>query len=110
MSEVAFIIVIGFFILLGTASIVVGIIILEKQTIKLIRRTYYMNVKPNDIKAYTKAIGIGTIGLGISCLGTGLLFIVNMIPIGLVFFIICFLLSNIVFFIGQKKYNNKNHS
>ena len=50
--------------LVGIILIVLGLITWKKQKISILHEYHYKNVKPEDIPAYTKAMGIGEIVIG----------------------------------------------
>ncbi|MBQ7064968.1 MAG: DUF3784 domain-containing protein [Firmicutes bacterium] len=97
---------VGFLIelIVGLSIIALGLLIWLKQKVNLLHDYHYQHVKPEDIPAYAKVIGIGLsiIGLGICVTGFLNLFESRQWWIPLV---VGFIAGIIVMHRGQKKYN-----
>ena len=59
--------------LVGSACIILGLLLWKKQMVKLLHDYHYKNVLKKDIPAYTKQVGIGLILIGAGILVTGVL-------------------------------------
>ncbi len=57
----------------GLACVILGLVLWKKQKISLLHEYHYSNVKPEDIAAYTRQMGIGLILIGCGILLTGVL-------------------------------------
>ena len=52
------------FIAVGLVLIALGILVWKKQMLRILHEGHYRNVKPEDIPAYTRSMGIGQIVIG----------------------------------------------
>ena len=95
------------FTLIGAILVIIGLILWKKQKISLIHDYHYTKVKDEDVKSYTKAMGKATIGIGLSTMLMGILEIISYIPsyMGGLIFIIGLIVSGVMFYRAQKKYN-----
>jgi hypothetical protein len=95
------------FTLIGAILVIIGLILWKKQKISLIHDYHYTKVKTEDIKPYTKAMGKATIATGLSTMLMGALEMITYIPsyMGGLIFIIGLIVSGIMFYMAQKKYN-----
>ena len=84
--------------------IVFGLLIWVGRKVSLLHSYHYKNVKKEDMRAYTRLIGIALIliGLGIAVTGVLNLFYISLwwIPV-----LVGFVAGLTVFIIAQKKYN-----
>ncbi|MFT9078065.1 hypothetical protein [Ethanoligenens sp.] len=93
----------AFFIVLGVLVVVLGIVIWKKQKLEWINPHY--NVKFQDIGDFTRISGFSTIGMGFSMLISGVLWLSQLVGIGIIVFVICIALSLAMFIAAQIKYN-----
>ena len=89
--------------IIGVSVILLGVSIWKKQLIQFVGS--HSNVRKKDVKAFTEAIGICTVGFGSSLLLLGISWIMNAIPTGYLLFSLCFILSIVFYFRVQKRYN-----
>lgn len=82
-------------LILGLLVAILGIYIWTKQAVQFVSR--HANVKDSDVKAFTKLNGISAIGLGISLILLGVFNYLDRMNIGLIVFMICFVISMMVF-------------
>ena len=89
----------------GLIVAVLGIVIWERQLVRYI--SVHSHVHKQDIKAFTKTVGQSTIGFGISIFCMGLFWAMDQMLIGFIAFAICFIVSLVIYFKAQKKYNRE---
>lgn len=83
----------------------VALIVWKKREITWV--SMHSNIKNEDIEAFTKAIGQGTIGTGILVFCMGIFWAIDFIPMGIIVFAICFIVLFTIYFKAQKKYNGR---
>lgn len=91
--------------IIGLLTVVLGIFIWKKKLVSLV--SMHSEVKEKDIEAFTKVVGQSTIGFGIAIIFMGLFFVINRILLGFIIFAICMIVSLVIYFIAQNKYNNR---
>lgn len=91
--------------LIGLLCIGLGLLVWLKRKITLVNESQRQFVKPADIPAYTRYIGIGLIVIGAGVCITGVL---NMLwsPFWWIPLLIGIVAGLVVIFKAQKKYNN----
>lgn len=90
--------------LFGLLIVILGIVLWKKQ--KVTWASSHSNVKKKDAKAFTKMVGQCTIGCGISIILMGLFWAINQILVGYIAFTICVVVSLVIYFMAQSKYNS----
>lgn len=91
--------------LMGCLFISLGFIIWTKQKITLIHSYHYKRVKKEDIKAYTKGIGIGVMVMGAGILCSGLIHYYTDFSFGWLGMIISFVIGFTLMAKAQYTYN-----
>ena len=88
----------------GLLCIILGLILWIKKKVSILHSYHYKNVKEEDIPAYARLMGIGTITMGAGICVSGVLDLVRSsfwwIPL-----VAGFAIGFIVMHISQKKYN-----
>jgi len=95
-------------ILFGVLLIVYGLILWKKQKVNLLVGYNSRNIKKEDIKGYTRSMGISYIIMGISILPLGILSLTNndnYVVIGTMVWLVGFIISQVININTQKKYN-----
>ena len=64
-------------VLIGILLIVLGLMTWKKQKITILHEYHYRNVKPEDVPAYVRSMGIGQIVIGAGSCLTGLLILLT---------------------------------
>ncbi len=90
-------------ILLGVLCIIFGFVIIKMQLVNAAARS--ANVKPENVKAFTKLVGLATVGFGLALLCHGIFSSFNLNSLGIIIFIIIFIISLVIYLIAQSKYN-----
>ena len=91
--------------ILGLMVALLGIVIWNRQLIAYI--SVHSNVHKEDIKSFTKTVGQSTVGFGISIFCMGLFWTIGRMLMGLIIFLICFILSLILYYKAQSHYNTR---
>ena len=60
-------------LLVGAVCVIMGVLLWKKQMISLLHDYHYKHVKKDDVKAYTRLIGIGLIITGAGVIISGVL-------------------------------------
>ena len=89
----------------GILLVVLGLVIWKKQKIGLIHEYHYKNVKPEDVPAYTRQIGIGLIVIGAGLCATGAACIFVQSAASLLALVPGFVIGLIVLHKAQMRYN-----
>ena len=90
----------------GIMLIVFGYLIWKKDKVGLIHSYHYSKVKDSDKKAYAEKFGKGIIFCGVgSCLMGIVESISNRASLGIIAFVLFFIIGFIFIIIAQKKYN-----
>ena len=90
-------------ILLGVICIIFGFVIIKKKLVNAASRSAY--VKLENVKAFTKLVGSATIGFGLAIFCMGVFFFMNAYLLGTILYIIILILSLVIYFKAQSKYN-----
>ena len=88
----------------GLLCAVMGLLVWKKRMLTLLHAYHYQNVKPEDIPAYARQVGIGLILIGAGILITGL-FDLAVSPLWWVPLAAGLISGLIVLIRAQKKYN-----
>ena len=89
----------------GALCVVMGALLWKKQKVSLLHDYHYKNVKPEDIPAYARKMGIGLILIGAGICLFGLTVFLFHRDWGWVFFSAGFASGITVIVRAQKKYN-----
>ena len=89
--------------IVGLLCIVLGFFIIKKQLVFMASRS--ANVKPENAKAFSKMVGIATIGFGIAFLCMGIFSSIGLRTVGTILSAVLGLVSIGVYFNAQGKYN-----
>ena len=93
------------FALIGALLIVIGALIWARKMIRLIHEYHYQNVRPEDVGAYTKRVGIALILLGVFVAATGIINFASRTHWGWISFVVGFLVFLVLMHVTQKRYN-----
>ena len=94
-----------FFCAIGALLAFLGILIWKKRKIGLIHDYHHANVRPEDVGAYTKRVGIALILLGVATAATGVVNFATRTFWGWIAFAVGFLVFFVIMHRAQKKYN-----
>lgn len=94
-----------FFCAIGALLAFLGILIWKKRKIGLIHDYHRVNVRPEDVGAYTKRVGIALILLGVATAATGVVNFATRTFWGGIAFAVGFLVFFVIMHRAQKKYN-----
>ena len=61
------------FTLIGILLIILGMLLWKKQRISLIHDYHYRHIKPSDVPAYTRLMGIALLLMGAGCCISGII-------------------------------------
>ena len=89
----------------GILLIVLGLVMWKKQKINLLHDYHYKNVQPQDVPAYTRAMGIGLIVIGAGLCVTGVLCCFVRGPVSLIALVPGFVCGLILLHKAQMRYN-----
>ena len=89
----------------GILLTVFGYLIWKKQKIALLHEYHYKNVKPEDVPAYTRLIGIGQIVIGAGLCLTGVLQLFSERLWVWIPFVLCLIAGTVVLDRAQRTYN-----
>ena len=93
------------FALLGALLIVIGALLWARRMIRLIHEYHCQNVRPEDVGAYTKRVGIALILLGVFVAATGIINFASGTHWGWISFVVGFLAFLVLMHFTQKRYN-----
>ena len=93
------------FCAVGILLTVLGLVTWKKQKIDLIHDYHCQNVRPEDVPAYTRAMGIGQIVIGAGLCVTGVLCCFLEGPVSLITLVIGIIGGLIIFHKAQMRYN-----
>lgn len=90
--------------LVAAVIITIGLVLWIKKKISLVHSYHHTHVKEEDVPAYTRALGIGLIVIGLGIAGTGVL---DLLHIGLwwIPLLVGFVVGLAILCVAQKKYN-----
>lgn len=89
----------------GIICFILGFLLWKKQKISIMHNYHHRNVKQQDVRAYTRLMGIGVIVIGI-CTGiTGIINYVLETGMGWIIFALGFIAGLIIMNKSQRKYN-----
>lgn len=92
-----------FLLVFGLLIVALGIVLWKKQKTGWVSTN--ANVKEKDVKAFTRMSGQATIGIGISVACWGFFWIMRQTITALIVFGAVFVVSMVIYFIAQKRYN-----
>ena len=93
------------FAAVGAMLVVFGVLIWARRMIRLIHDYHRANVRPEDVGAYTKRVGIALILLGVATAATGVVNFATRTFWGWIAFAVGFLVFFVIMHRAQKKYN-----
>ena len=89
----------------GLLCLVLGLLIWKKQKIDLINAWHTGKVKPEDVPAYTRLMGLGLMGIGAGCVLTGVVALGLGAPLGWIALPLGFAAGLGLILRAQKRYN-----
>lgn len=93
------------FLLVGLVCLAFGLALWKKQKIGLIHEYHTRNVKPEDIPAYTRLMGVALLVIGAGCAVTGVTVFILEAALGWLAFPAGFIVGLALIVRAQKKYN-----
>ena len=98
---------IGLIVFLGVGILffVLGTLLWKKQRMDLVNEWHTRNVKPEDVPAYTRLIGLSLLAIGAGCVVTGIVACIFEEALGWLALPAGFVVGFALIWKAQKKYN-----
>ena len=90
---------------IGSICIIIGLLIWKKQKVNLVNDNQHKNVRPEDIPAYTRLVGIGIIVIGVGIVFAGVFNLMYKTALVFISLAAGFIYGMYLLAKAQKKYN-----